>query len=387
MTNPTSGAGRHRAARRRLTIAQRLGAAAVVLGATGFAAALWPASASADAPIQTAWFNAVSGGGQAAPNPTTSAGGLHVAVTSDQVIAFSAVMYSLTQGSTATLEFKVSNLTATPVVNPTAPTTNPDAKIVACPTTGTWQSGDDQPIDSAPKFDCTHSIPGSLSADQTTLTFLVDSNLESTPGSLSLAILPVLTNEIPGVGTPAPVDTTQPFSLDLAKPDTNSLTVTGSAPVPPPPPVHTGATTGAAAAGKGATSGSGAASSTGSSGMSLPSSLTGTSSTSSDAGSSPVVAPQGTASSPATAPAAAMSPTKSDRAHNAALAMLLLIGIGVIAMGNGQLQRAPRLLGGAGRHAAARVPATTAAITAMPYGTRGLGRVAKGRTEPARPRT
>src|SRR4051794_3581069 len=151
MNSPISGPGRHRAARRRLTIAQRVGAAAVVLGASGFAAAMWPAAASADAPIQTAWFNAMSGGGQAAPNPTTPAGGMHVAVTSDQIIAFSAVMYSLTAGSTATIEFKVSRLTATPVINPSAPTTNPAANIVACPISGTWKTGDDQPIASAPK--------------------------------------------------------------------------------------------------------------------------------------------------------------------------------------------------------------------------------------------
>ena len=368
-------------------MAQRLGAAAVLLGAGGLAAAMWPASASADAPIQTAWFNAMSGGGQAAPSPTTPAGGLHVAVTSNQIVAFSAVMYSLAEGSTATIEFKVSNLTATPVINPTAPSTNPAVNVVACPISGTWKTGDDQPMASAPKYDCTHAIPGSLSADQTTLTFLADSNLETTPGSLSLAILPVLTDEIPGVGTPAPADTTQPFSLDLAKPDTSSLTITSSAPLPPAPKTPTTGTTGKPAAGITSTASSGGAPS-----VSLPGPMTGSTATSGDTASSPVVAP--TNSTPATTPVAASAPAKNDRAHNAALAMLLLIGIGMVLMSNGQMPRTPRLLGGSGRHAAlagtagaAATAATAAPVMMTPYGTRGLGRFAKARTEPARPLT
>ena len=376
-----SSHGKHRAAPGRLTMAQRFGAAAVLLGVGGLAAAMWPASASADAPIQTAWYNQLSGGGQAAPNPSTPPGGLHVAATSSQIAAWSAVMYSLAEGSTATIEFKVSKLTATPVVNPTAPSTNPAVNIVACPISGSWKAGDDQPMDSAPKYDCTHAIPGSLSADQTTLTFLADSNLETTPGSLSLAILPVLTDEIPGVGTPAPADTTQPFSLDLAKPDTTSLTVTSSAPLPPAPKTPTGTTTtGQPAAGTNtSTAGTGSPSS-----VSLPSSVTGTETTSTGASSSPVVAPQN--GTPATTPVAASAPAKNDRAHNAALAMLLLIGIGMVLMSNGQMPRTPRLLGGAGRHAAGTTP-VPAPVAMTPLGTRGLGRFAKARTEPARPLT
>jgi hypothetical protein len=393
MKSPVSGPGRHRAPHARLTLAQRLGAAAVVLGGTGLAAAMWPASAIADAPVQTAWFNAMSGGGQAAPDPATPAGGLHVSVASGQILAFGAVQYALTEGSTATLELKVSNLTATPVVNPTAPTTDPAANIVACPITGTWQGGDDQPMDSAPKYDCTRSVFGSLSADQTTLTFFLDTTLETVPGQLNIAIVPVVTDEIPGAGTPAPADTTQPFSLDLAKPDASSLTVTSTAVVPaaPVPPATTGGTTGkAATSGPPANSSTGASS--GSSGVSLPGSLTtDTTSASTDSGTSPVVAPTNTA--PAAAPAAATAPAKNDRAHNAALAMLLLIGLGLIAMSSGQMQRAPRLLGGSGRHAAlagaagAATAAAAPAVPMTPYGNRGLGRFAKPRTEPARPLT
>jgi hypothetical protein len=378
--------GRHRAPRARLTVLQRAGAAAVLIGGTGLAAAMWPAAAIADAPVQTAWFNAASGGGQAAPDPVTPAGGLHVSVASGQILAFAAVQYALAEGSTATIEFKVSNLTATPVINPTAPTTSPAANIVACPISGTWKAGDNQPMEAAPKYDCTRSVYGNLSSDQTTLTFLADSSIEAVPGQLSLAIVPVVTDEIPGVGTPAPADTTQPFSLDLAKPDAGSLTITSTTALPPPPAPVTGRTTGAAqgtgsAAGSGATSG-------GTSSVNLPGSLTGDSSSAADAGSSPVVAPQNP--TPAAAPAAVTTPAKSDRAHNAALAMLLLIGIGLAGMSSGQLQRAPRLLGGAGRHAAMATTAATTAVAAVPmtaYGTRGLGRFAKPRTEAARPLT
>jgi len=381
--------GRHRAPRARLTLAQRLGAAAVLLGSTGFAAAVWPTSAVADAPVQTAWYNALSGGGQAAPDPATPAGGLHVSVASGQILAFAAVQYTLAEGSTATIEFKISNLTATPVINPTAPTTDPAAYVVACPINGTWKAGDDQPMDAAPKYDCTRSIPGNLSADSTTLTFLADSSVEAVPGQLSLAIVPVTTDNIPGVGTPAPADTTQPFSLDINKPDAASLTVTGTSALPAPAGAPKPATAGAPAT-NGSTTGASSTGSGVSSGVSLPGSLTSnTSTTSTDPGTSPVVAP--TNQAPAAAPAAATLPTN-NRAHNAALAMLLLIGIGLAGMSSGQLQRAPKLLGGAGRHAAMTTASAAAATAAAAvpmglYGNRGLGRFNKPRTEPARPLT
>lgn len=382
MFNPAAGPGRHRARRARLSVAQRIGGVAVILGASGFAAIALSTTAVADAPMQTAWWQAVSAGGQAAPDPATPEGGLHVSVASGQVLAYGAVLYSLTEGSTATLEFKVSNITATPVVNPTSPSTTPAADIVACPTKNSWKAGDGQSMDNAPGYDCTRSIPGNLSADQTTLTFLVDSSVEAVPGQLNLAIVPVVTDNIPGAGTPAPVDVTQPFSLDLAKPDATSLTVTSSAALPPPPPVPDsgGTATGSTAVGS-SQANTGTAGS--SSGVSLPGSLSGSQPTSgTDAGTAPVVAPSSPAI-PNAAPAAATNPAKSDRAHNAALAMLLLIGLGVIAMSSGQMQRAPRLLGGAGRHAAAPVPV----MPMMGYGNRGLGRFAKPRTEAPRPLT
>src|SRR5207248_5328000 len=56
---------------------------------------------------------------------------------------------------------------------------------------------------------------------------------ETTPGELSLAIVPYQTSDAPGgVGTQIPTDATPPFSTDVAKPDMSSMTVT-SAPVTP----------------------------------------------------------------------------------------------------------------------------------------------------------
>src|SRR4051812_20254670 len=132
MSGADTSRGRHRAPRRRISRTRRTISALMVLGASGFAAATWPTAASADPPVQTAWFNAMSGGGQAAPDPATPEGGLPVAFSSGQVLALSAVLYSPPAGATGTLEFKVSNLTATPVVNPTAPTTDPAADVAAC---------------------------------------------------------------------------------------------------------------------------------------------------------------------------------------------------------------------------------------------------------------
>src|SRR3954470_12787740 len=110
--------GRHRQARHGLTRLQRLGAAAVLAGASGLAAVAWAGAAVADAPVQTGWWNTASGGGQAAPDPATPAGGLHVSAGSGQVLAYGAVLYAVPQGATATLELDVASLTATPQVNP-----------------------------------------------------------------------------------------------------------------------------------------------------------------------------------------------------------------------------------------------------------------------------
>src|SRR5436853_7398614 len=102
MTRGLGSAGRHRAARTRLSRVQRFTGGGLLLGASAFVAATWPTAAVADAPVQTGWWNTASGGGQAAPDPATPPGGLHVSAASGQVLAYGAVLYAVPQGATAT---------------------------------------------------------------------------------------------------------------------------------------------------------------------------------------------------------------------------------------------------------------------------------------------
>ncbi len=390
-----AGTGRHRAepaprrTARRVAVGTLFVAAATVFGAT------WPTAAQADAPVQTAWWNAASGGGQAAPEPTAEEGGLHLAVEPGQILAFGAVLYAMPVEASGTLELKIGNIAATPQVNPTAPTTDPAVNIQACPTADTsWKAGDNQPMDSAPDYDCSlRSFTGSVSADGTSVTFLVDGSAETVPGQLSLAIVPVMTTDAPGVGTQLPTDATQPYSVDISKPDAGSLVLTGgtalpaAAPAPASaPPAPAGTTTGAATAAGSAAGPPGAPAAPD---LSLPAATT----TSTGAQTPPVVAGSAAPAAPAAAPAAAVTPASDNTAHNAALAMLIVLGTLIVAGSNNQVQqRAPRLLGGAGRRAGlATAGGSAAAVTAAApapapgYGSRGLGRFAKPRTAPPRP--
>ncbi|HEU5033463.1 MAG TPA: hypothetical protein VFT62_01765, partial [Mycobacteriales bacterium] len=232
--------GRHRDVPARHVV-RRAGLAGLAAAAATVFALTGSAPAQADAPVQTGWWNALSGGGQAAPAPTTPAGGLHIAVAPGQVLAFGAVLYAMPADATATLELPITNVVMTDNVNTTGetiggvvpvPSLSPALALRACPTkTTAWKAGDDQPMAAAPGYDCsTRSVTGNLAADGKTVTFLLDGSLETTPGQLSVAIVPVLTNAIPNLGTEAPVDTTQPFSLDVPKPGTDSLTLTGTSP-------------------------------------------------------------------------------------------------------------------------------------------------------------
>src|SRR3954453_23692944 len=157
---------------RRITSAGLLTAAAALVVAT------WPSAASADPAVRTAWWNTVSGGGQAAPSPTAPDGGLHVAVSPGQILAYGAVLYDLPQEATATLELKLSGQ-GTPV-------------LVACPTKdNSWKAGGNQPSSNAPAYDCAlHSYTGSVSSDGATGTFLIQGGAETPPAALSLAFGP-----------------------------------------------------------------------------------------------------------------------------------------------------------------------------------------------------
>jgi len=353
---------------------RRIVGATLLTGAGALVVATWPAaSASADAPVRTAWWNTVSGNGQSAPS-STPAGGLHVAVAPGQVLAFGAVLYSLPTDGTATLEFKF--------------TSQGTASVAACPTKDdNWTAGDDQPSSAQPAYDCTHAFNGNVSSDGATVTFFVDGAGQSIPGQLSLAIVPVMTDAAPGVGTQLPADTTQPFSMDIDKPDVSSMTITSGAPVSAPPPPAGAVNPPPNPATAGATGSTG---STAGSSAQVPPTLTapgaGTAAvTPSDT--APQLAPPANGTS-ALQNAAAGTPKLNNKAHNAALALLVLVAMAVLGTSTSTMQRAPRLLGGAGKHAV-RAGATAAAVAAeVPMtllGVRGLGRFAKARTTPARP--
>ncbi len=362
---------------------RRATAAGLLTAASALVMATWPSAASADAPVRTAWWNTVSGGGQSAPAPTAADGGLHIAVAPGQVLAFGAVLYSMPVDATATLELKVASQ-GTPV-------------LVACPTkTSSWKEGGNQPSDAAPAYDCsTRSYTGSVSADGATVTFLVDGGSETTPGELSLAIVPYMTHDAPaGVGTQLPVDATPPFVADIAKPDASSLTITSEL------PLGTGSGSGGGGGGTQpgntpATSGGGTTSTSGGSagGAQVPPTLVDAppaDTTTAVDGAAPQVAPPATSTAPgALAPAAAAVPKVDNTAHNIALALLVLVAMAVIASGNTTMQRQPRLIGGGRRSAGDSATATAVApVVVAGYGAaavRGLGRFARERTAPPRP--
>lgn len=175
--------------------------------------------AQAQPPTQVGWWNAVSAGGNAAPSPSTPAGGIRVAAAPGQVLAFGAVLYPMPAFASGTLTLTISGSQGTPVVE-------------ACPTKSTsWKAGDDQSIDAAPTYDCSaFHYSGTVSADGTSVTFNVSAFGQPTAGLLSLAIVPDLSGGSGGSGVAAP------FSVDVDKPGATSLNVTSAPPPTTPTP-------------------------------------------------------------------------------------------------------------------------------------------------------
>jgi hypothetical protein len=350
-------------------------------------------SASADSPMKVGWWNAASGGGQGAPAPDATAGGIRVAVSGSQVLSFGAVQYNLPADGGGTLELSVTGQSPQPSSAPANPAALPDTnEIVACPTKdNSWKAGDDQDASTAPAYDCSlHHFVGALSSDGKTMTFLLDGAADLTPGILSLAILPDTTTSIYELGTDAPTDATPPYYIDYDKPSATSLTVTSgtttTAPAPPPPPSASSTATTPSGSGVGAppstTGGSGAS-------ISVPPATT------TDPGQTPVVANQ-QATTGAVQPAAAAKPTTDNTKRNLAWGLLIALVLAVLASNAAQQQRYPRVLAGPGATptdtGGQPVPTTPeAAAAAMPwlamFAPRGLGRFAKPRTVPARPLT
>lgn len=163
---------------------------------TGTFVLLPAAAAAAEEPERTGWWNRLSAGGTALPQPTTGEGELRVSNGVDGPVAYSAVLYPGLGSTSAvlTLAVKADQTLGTP-------------DVLACVTEDAeWSEGGNQPYDAAPAYDCdAGSAFGELSADGTTLTFLLDATQQDLAGSWSLALVPT-----PGGTTP--------FSLDLEKP-------------------------------------------------------------------------------------------------------------------------------------------------------------------------
>jgi hypothetical protein len=172
-------------------------------------AVLVPDPASALAPAKAGWWNAASAGGISAPQPTTAAGDLHIGQGPTGPTAVAAVDYELSgERPSAVLELKVRS-----------GSTFGTAALVACPTKDRgWKAVDNGPMSAAPAYDCSRfSVPGFVSANGDTATFLLDDS-QRLSGGYSLAIVPVAASAS--------------FQVDLVKPGPESLTLTRPTPSP-----------------------------------------------------------------------------------------------------------------------------------------------------------
>jgi len=94
--------------------------------------------------------------------------------------------------------------------------------VVACPTrSAAWSAGDDQAAP-GPDYDCAQHFPGTVSPDGTLVTFHVTAESESTPGQLSLAIVPDFSSTAGPTGA-------SPFGVDFNPPDQSSFSTEGGA--------------------------------------------------------------------------------------------------------------------------------------------------------------
>lgn len=199
--------------RRRIAVTM----AAVGAGLTAFGA--MSITAHAAPPLRVAWWNTATANGAAAPSPTTPAGGMRVAagsgnaqtqvpgtVPNPQVVAYGALLLELPEGATATLVLKLAQAAqGTPLV-------------VACPTHDlAWTAGDDQPAP-GPAYNCDgQHYPGTVDATGTSIAFKLTAQFESTPGQLSIVIVPDLSN-------PALPTGGAPFAIDINPPDATAFT-------------------------------------------------------------------------------------------------------------------------------------------------------------------
>ena len=222
----------------------------VALGCLGIGLTVFAATTQAvyaQAPQRVGWWNTASASGgpsgaAAAPAPSTPPGGIRVASgpttpvgpllpsqvpPNAHILAYGGVLYALPEGSTASLQLTIAG----------SPQGTP--QVVACPTANaSWSAGDNQPSSSEPAYDCAaQHFAGKVSADGTTITFQVKAQFESTPGLLSLAVVPDVTSTALPTGS-------SPFAVDFAPPDAGSLRPDQTDTVGPPtdtlpPPILT----------------------------------------------------------------------------------------------------------------------------------------------------
>jgi hypothetical protein len=102
--------------------------------------------------------------------------------------------------------------------------------IVACPIAGSWSppAGGAGNINKAPSYDCTSASPGRVAGDLTSISWLLPSSFQTTPGEYDVALVP----------NPAGLPVAD--AVAFAKPDVQSVHATIGSAVPPvattPPP-------------------------------------------------------------------------------------------------------------------------------------------------------
>ena len=344
-------------------------AAAVVGLAAGASLVLPAAAASAEltpGADRTAWFNVASGGGLAAPQPTTSEDDLRIVRGADTQ-ALATLLYR-GDGVRASLEVTIREGSAQGT---------PD--VIACPAVGTdWEAGGNQPMDDAPEVDCALSTSfGLLSDDGTRLSFGLDGAFEVAPGPWSIALLPAPG----GVSAGPPPKVALPFTLDLEPPAPGSLVIEEEFVLPAPEqqaPAVTGPPPAAASTGGGFASAGDLGTLPDDSGSAAQPALD-------PAVAPPAAAPVAPAPVLATAPLTVLpaAATGDDDSSRRLLALLALAaGSAAVGYAAGQSRPGPQLIGGRARYG---VPAAAAAGTSLVHDRpRGIGRFAKVRDEAPR---
>lgn len=325
-------------------------------------------SAAAEEPERTGWWNRLSAGGAALPQPTSGEGELRIGNGVDGPVAFSAVLYPGLGATAASLTFAVK-----------ADQTLGTPDVLACVTSDAeWPEGGNQPYDTAPAYDCdAGSAFGELAPDGTTLTFLLDTSQQDLSGVWSLALVP------------APGSTT-PFALELEKPTADAFVAE------PPSSSDDPFVSAEPEPASGTDSGSGSGEPLLSDGFAAPpADDTGTAALPPLVAGDDQAALRGAGPAPAVAGATPVATpvllsrpagVVEDLGAGRRLLALLVLAAGSAAVGYaaGQQRPGPRLIGGRARIGG---PAAAGAVAALPVGDdrpRGIGRFAKIRDEAPR---